>query len=113
MMNFPSKTTRSIQAMGAIKDGKKFLLRMPMGLYRETRAMADVKGWSITKYIVHCIAATVKREQGVARKSLNKMYEDGSTKSSNEDGSAKPSGKEYLVARLESVGGGKWFKPNR
>tara|TARA_Y100000588_G_scaffold374981_1_gene450799 strand:- start:367 stop:639 length:273 start_codon:yes stop_codon:yes gene_type:complete len=90
--------------MGAIKDGKKFLLRMPMGLYRETRAMADVKGWSITKYIVHCIAATVKREQGVARKSLNKMYEDGST---------KPSGKEYLVARLESVGGGKWFKPNR
>ena len=61
-MALHSKATRSIQPMGSIKNGKEFLLRMPMDLYEEARAMADRSRWSITTYLVHCGASTVKRE---------------------------------------------------
>jgi hypothetical protein len=88
-MNFHSKVTRSIQAMGAVKGskGKHFLLRMPMDLYKEARAMADRRRWSVTKYIVHCVASTVKREK----------HEDVSDKG--------------LASRFGRVAWGKWFRP--
>lgn len=79
--------SRFNQAKGS--TAKKFLLRMPMGLHDEARAMADRKGWSTTKYLVHCVASTVKRE----------MHEDTSEKA--------------LASRFEKFVWRKWFRPTR
>ena len=42
---------------------RKLLLSIPNDLFREVSRMADKKGWSRAKYIVHCVSQYTKQEK--------------------------------------------------
>ena len=53
-------TSRSSQPRG---EKEQVLLRIPKDLYSDVRQMAERKGWSRTKYIVHCVTQYTKKEK--------------------------------------------------
>lgn len=54
--------SRSSQPRG---EKKKVLLHVPRGLYDDVCQMAERKGWSRTRYIVHCVTQYIKKEKTI------------------------------------------------